>query len=50
MGISWVDSPVKSGTPSIVQPDSEGGVPWDREAWLRGWRSGEEVVPDPHAV
>ncbi len=42
---SWVDmdtSRDKRG-PSLINSDTEGGVPWDRNAWLEGWRSAEEV-------
>ena len=40
---SWVDTPRDRGGSSLQNADTEGGVPWDRNAWLEGWRSAEEV-------
>ena len=44
MAVSWIDSPAEgqARVSGVVQP-KEGGDIWDRNAWLEGWRSGEEV-------
>jgi allantoicase len=40
---SWIDTAVAGKQENLIQPVAEGGIPWDRQAWLDGWRSGEEV-------
>lgn len=42
--VSWVDSTVAGKSEDLRLPEAEGGTPWERNAWLEGWRSGEEVV------